>query len=90
LEVISAHEGPVASLQFCPSVASSQLATVSWDQTLRLWDALAVGNSSESIELVSDATAVAYRPGFVLLLFDNAMSFRPSSKFILYVSIELE
>jgi len=63
LEVISAHEGPVSSLQFCPSVASSQLATVSWDKTLRLWDALAVGNNNESIPLVSDATAVAFRPG---------------------------
>ena len=63
LEVISAHEGPVSSLSFCPSAASSQLATVSWDKTLRLWDALSVGTSSESIPLVSDATAVTFRPG---------------------------
>ena len=79
MEVISAHEGPVSSLQFCPSVASSQLATVSWDKTLRLWDALAVGNNNESLHLVSDATAVAYRPGeFIilpLLLFGCLISF---------------
>ncbi len=28
----------------------------------RLWNALAVGSSNESIPLVSDATAVAFRP----------------------------
>jgi len=63
LEIISAHEGPVSSLAFNPGVASSQLATVSWDKTLRLWDALAVGTNNQAIQLVSDATAVIFRPG---------------------------
>ncbi|TRY72244.1 hypothetical protein TCAL_08454 [Tigriopus californicus] len=62
LEVISGHEGPVASLAFSLSPTSSMLASVSWDQTLRLWDALAVNSNNESVPLSSDATAVAFRP----------------------------
>ena len=59
LEVISGHEGPVSSLSFNPSPASgaSQLATVSWDKTLKIWDALNVSSSNlETIEILSDAT----------------------------------
>ena len=65
LEVISGHEGPVSSLSFNPSPASgaSQLATVSWDKTLKIWDALNVSSSNtETIEILSDATALTFRP----------------------------
>ena len=61
LEVISGHEGPVSSLSFNPSPASgaSQLATVSWDKTLKIWDALNVSSSNtETIEILSDATGI--------------------------------
>ena len=65
LEVISGHEGPVSSLAFNPSptAGSSQLVTASWDKTLKIWDALDSSSSnSETIDLISDATAVAFRP----------------------------
>ena len=65
LEVISGHEGPVSSLAFNPSPVSggSQLATVSWDKTLKIWDALDSSSAnSETTDLISDATAVAFRP----------------------------
>ena len=63
LEVISGHDGPVSSLSFSPSVSSSIMASVSWDKTLRLWNAIAAGSSSEIIQLGgSDGTAVTFRP----------------------------
>ena len=65
LEVISGHEGPVSGLGFNPSPASgaSQLATVSWDKTLKVWDSLdTTSSNTETVEILSDATAMAYRP----------------------------
>jgi len=62
VEVLSGHEGPVGALAFSPSVASSQLATVSWDKTLRIWDAIASSGTREATALGSDGLAVAWRP----------------------------
>lgn len=63
LEVVSGHSGPVSSLAFSPSPASSLLASVSWDQTMRIFDAISVGSNAETVQLGgSDATAVAFRP----------------------------
>ena len=36
LEILSGHEGPVSALAFSPSPTSSQLASVSWDKTLKV------------------------------------------------------
>lgn len=66
LEVISGHQGPVSCLAFNPSPAaagSSQLATASWDKSLKIWDALDANSSNnETIEIISDATALAFKP----------------------------
>ena len=62
LEVLSGHEGPVSSIRFSPSPSSSTLASASWDKTLRIWNALSVSSSSEAVQILSDATAVAFRP----------------------------
>ena len=54
IQVISGHEGPVSCLAFNPSPASgaSQLATASWDKTLKIWDALSASSSTtETIEV---------------------------------------
>jgi len=60
----SGHEGPVSSLSFSPSISSSMLVSVSWDKTLRVWDAVdsAASLSRETISLSADGLAVAFRP----------------------------
>ncbi|XP_046394793.1 periodic tryptophan protein 2 homolog [Ischnura elegans] len=62
LEVMSGHEGPVASVAFSPSPASTALASVSWDRTLKLWNAIETGSQHETISLNSDGLRVVYRP----------------------------
>ncbi|XP_012267817.2 periodic tryptophan protein 2 homolog [Athalia rosae] len=62
LEILSGHEGPVASLAFSPSPASSALASVSWDKTLKLWNAIESGSSHETIQLTADGLCVVYKP----------------------------
>lgn len=49
LEILSGHEGPVWSLAFSPLATSTALASVSWDKTLRLWDA--IGNTKTKTKL---------------------------------------
>uniref|UniRef100_A0A1B6D3H1 Small-subunit processome Utp12 domain-containing protein n=1 Tax=Clastoptera arizonana TaxID=38151 RepID=A0A1B6D3H1_9HEMI len=62
VEVLSGHEGPVVSLDFSPSLASTMLASVSWDKTLKIWDAVERGSSCESIHLESDGLFVTFNP----------------------------
>ncbi|XP_044259190.1 periodic tryptophan protein 2 homolog [Tribolium madens] len=62
LEILAGHEGPVASLAFSPSVTSTCLVSVSWDKTLRIWDAIEKGSAHETIELVADGLCVAFKP----------------------------
>lgn len=62
VEVLSGHEGPVVGIAFNPSTGSTALASVSWDKTLRLWNAVESGSHYESVHLTHDGLAVAYRP----------------------------
>ncbi|XP_034948808.1 periodic tryptophan protein 2 homolog [Chelonus insularis] len=62
LEIMSGHEGPVASLAFSPNLASTALASVSWDKTLKLWNAIEHGSTHETIELTADGLCVVYNP----------------------------
>ncbi|XP_066156261.1 periodic tryptophan protein 2 homolog [Euwallacea fornicatus] len=62
LEILSGHEGPVASLTFSPSLTSTIMASVSWDKTLKIWDALEKGSSHETIQLISDGMFVTFNP----------------------------
>ncbi|KAK9700457.1 WD domain, G-beta repeat [Popillia japonica] len=62
LEILSGHEGPVAGLAFSPTPASTTLASVSWDKTLKIWDAIEKGSAHETIELLSDGLCVAFNP----------------------------
>ncbi|KAF7997143.1 hypothetical protein HCN44_005420 [Aphidius gifuensis] len=62
LEVLSGHEGPVVSLSFSPSPSSTSLASVSWDKTLKLWNAIENGSDHETLKLTSDGLCVVYRP----------------------------
>ncbi len=62
VDVLTGHEGPVASLSFSNNPTSSQLASVSWDKTVKVWDALESNSSKDSIHLTSEPTCVCWRP----------------------------
>lgn len=52
--MLSGHEGPVVGIAFSPITGSTALASVSWDKTLRLWNAVESGSHYESIPLTHD------------------------------------
>ncbi|KAJ7892933.1 WD40-repeat-containing domain protein [Mycena olivaceomarginata] len=52
LDILTGHEGPVSTLAFSPSGAN-QLASGSWDRTVRVWNPL---------PLSADVLAVTFRP----------------------------
>ncbi|XP_014295048.1 periodic tryptophan protein 2 homolog [Microplitis demolitor] len=62
LEVMSGHTGPVAALTFTPSPGSTAMASVSWDKTLKLWNAIENSSTHETVQLTADGVAVVYRP----------------------------
>ncbi|RLU14873.1 hypothetical protein DMN91_012760 [Ooceraea biroi] len=62
LEILSGHEGPVASLAFNPNPASTELVSASWDKTVKIWNAIENGSAHETIQLTADALCVAYKP----------------------------
>lgn len=61
-QILSGHEGPISSLAFNPNLASTELASVSWDKTLKIWNAIEHGSAHETIQLTADALCVAYKP----------------------------
>ncbi|KAK9507278.1 hypothetical protein O3M35_007173 [Rhynocoris fuscipes] len=62
LEILAGHEGPVSSLEFHPGLTSTELASVSWDKSLRIWNAIDSSAAFEAIRLTADCLAVTYRP----------------------------
>lgn len=61
LDILSGHEAPVSSLAFSPSGAN-QLASGSWDRTVRIWNVFGRSRAVEPISLESDVLALAFRP----------------------------
>lgn len=61
LDVLSGHEGPVHSLSFSPS-GTNQLASGSWDRTVRIWNVFGRSHAVEPMSVDSDVLAIAYRP----------------------------
>ncbi|KAJ7158247.1 WD40-repeat-containing domain protein [Mycena crocata] len=61
LDVLTGHEGPISSLAFSPSGAN-QLASGSWDRTLRVWNVFGRSRAVEPLALSSDVLAVTFRP----------------------------
>ncbi|KAG6837084.1 hypothetical protein H0H93_014976 [Arthromyces matolae] len=61
LDVLAGHEGPVCSLAFSPSGAN-QLASGSWDKTIRLWSVFGRSRAVEPLSVTSDILALAFRP----------------------------
>lgn len=62
LEVLSGHEAPVVSLAFAPIATSSTLVSGSWDSSIKIWNCLESSGDHETIETMSDVTAIAFRP----------------------------
>jgi len=59
LDVISGHTGPVSCLAFHPT--RGQLATGSWDATVRLWEVYS-DTASEVLQHDKEVLALTYRP----------------------------
>ncbi|XP_047545989.1 periodic tryptophan protein 2 homolog [Vanessa atalanta] len=62
LEVLGGHEAPVACVAFSPALASSRLASASWDRSVRLWNCVETSSDCDTIQLTADALQVAFRP----------------------------
>ncbi|XP_076300716.1 periodic tryptophan protein 2 homolog [Lasioglossum baleicum] len=62
LEIMSGHEGPVVSIAFNPNPASTEMVSVSWDKSLKIWNAIESGSSHETIKLTADGLFVTYKP----------------------------
>lgn len=62
LEVLSGHEGPVNSLTFSPVATSSLLISGSWDRTVKIWNCLESSGEHETIDILADVTAIAFKP----------------------------
>lgn len=61
LDILTGHEGPISSLAFSPS-GNNQLASASWDRTVRVWNVFGRSRAVEPFTLTSDALALAFRP----------------------------
>ena len=61
LDVLAGHEGPVSSLAFSPS-GTNQLASGSWDRTIRIWNVFGRSRAVEPFSLTSDVLALSFRP----------------------------
>jgi periodic tryptophan protein 2 len=62
LEVLSGHEGPVASLDFSPVPTSSTLVSGAWDHTIKIWNCLETSGAHENVDMQSDVVCVAFKP----------------------------
>lgn len=62
LEMLAGHEGPVSSLAFSPTLTSTVMVSVSWDKTMKIWDAIEKGSAHETVMLASDGISLAFKP----------------------------
>ncbi|KAH7344776.1 quinon protein alcohol dehydrogenase-like superfamily [Rhizoctonia solani] len=60
LDILTGHEGPISALAFSPT--GSQLASASWDKSVRIWEVFGRSRAVEPFQLGSEALAVAFRP----------------------------
>ena len=60
IDIVSGHTGPISSVSFSP--LTGQLASSSWDKSVRVWDVYSRDVSSESLEHSSEVLAMTYSP----------------------------
>lgn len=60
LDILTGHEGPVSSLAFSP--VGNELASGSWDKSVRVWNAFGRSRAVEPIAMNSDVLAIAFKP----------------------------
>lgn len=60
LDVLSGHSAPISGLVFSPT--GNQLASSSWDRSIRLWPVFGRARGSEPITLSSEATSLSFHP----------------------------
>lgn len=60
LDVLSGHTAPVSGLAFSPT--GNQLASSSWDRSVRLWSVFGRSRATEPITVSSEAISIAFRP----------------------------
>lgn len=60
LDILSGHTAPVSGLAFSPT--GNQLASSSWDRSVRLWGIFGRSRTTEPITLSSETTALSFRP----------------------------
>ncbi|KAL4079545.1 WD40-repeat-containing domain protein [Scleroderma citrinum] len=61
LDILTGHEAPISSLAFCPS-GTNQLASGSWDRTVRIWNVFGRSRAVETLTISTDVLALAFRP----------------------------
>ncbi|KAG1823502.1 WD repeat protein [Suillus subaureus] len=66
LDILAGHEAPVSALAFSPTGAN-QLASGSWDRTIRIWSIFGRSRAVEPLALSSDVLSIAFRPDGVEL-----------------------
>ncbi|KAJ3365689.1 hypothetical protein HDU91_002105 [Kappamyces sp. JEL0680] len=65
LDILNGHEAPVSCLAFSP--ATGQLASGSWDKSVRIWDLFSRDSSGESIEHTGEVLALGFSPNGEML-----------------------
>lgn len=60
LSILAGHEAPVSSISFSP--IDLVLVSTSWDKTVRIWNVHETKGSRDTLNIIADGLAVAYRP----------------------------
>ena len=60
LNSLTGHEGPISCLTF--GKEEFNLASASWDKTIRIWNIFSRNQTVEPIEIQSDALCLTMRP----------------------------